>query len=148
MYFDQILILYSIKKFRSAVLSSNNIAKENSGANWTLIKPKYVKPKYFWAFWKAAGLGEDGNELTGKDQCIDLECALWLHIGRSTCKNYHDVFNEKTRYVNNYIQNPFTMGILQNADRVHDIFELAKYLATPIRNNYACHYAEWYTRDK
>ena len=50
-------------------------------------------------------------------------------------------------YIKNYIQNFFKVGIIEFAECVHEMFELAKFLHPLIRKNKQYHKAAWYNRD-
>ena len=134
-YFEQALRVSDLKKFINDALSFRDTAKADLGDHFNLGKTKDVKPEYLWAFYKADRLDEDGDELTGKERFIYLYQDLWFHVGRSMWNMHQNMFNKHTGHVNNDIPKPFKMGILQYAEHVHKIFELAKYLTTPSRNN-------------
>ena len=125
-YFEQLLRGPDLKHFWSALLSCNEILKEEAGENRTLGNPEDVNPEELWALWKADSLDEDNEKLSGKDLWIDLDQALWFLIYRSMWKKHHSVFNEHTRYVNNYIKKPWNMGILFYSECLHETFELEK----------------------
>ena len=57
---------------------------------------KDVCSEYFWVFCNTNGIGHDGDDITTKDSCIDLDRALWFMMGRSMWKNHHNMFDQKT----------------------------------------------------
>ena len=60
-------------------------------------------------------------------------------LGRSMWKNHCNVFNVYIKYVRNYIQKHFKMGILKYAQLIIDVFKMEKLIPPPIRKKYEYH---------
>ena len=56
-------------------------------------------------------------------------------MGRSMLKKHHNVYEEHVYYIINDIHKPFKMLIFDYAEHVSYIFELAKFLTPPSKNN-------------
>ena len=122
-------------KFRNAVISYKDIARDKAGNQWSLGKPEGVCLEDFWAFWNTNVIGCYDDDTTAEDSCINLDQALWFMLGRSSHKKHLSMFGEHIYYVRNDIQNPFKIGILKYADNVNEMFAVDKLLPPLSRNN-------------
>ena len=59
--------------------------------------------EYLWTFAKDYGLDSRGYEITGKENCIDIERNIWFQLRKSTWKN-RSVIENNMRYVTNETQ--------------------------------------------
>ena len=53
------------------MLTCNEVARDESGDQWSFCEPEDVCSEYFWALYKTNGIGRDSDEITEKDRCID-----------------------------------------------------------------------------
>ena len=90
----QVLIVPDLSKFRNAVLTCKEMAKDKSGDKWCLGKPGDVFPEDLWAFCKTCGIGHASDELTVKARCVDLYQYLWFIMGRWMWKKHLEFFEE------------------------------------------------------
>ena len=56
-------------------------------------------------------------------------------MGRLMWKVHYNVSDEHIYYVVNYLKKPFNIGILECAERVSEMFEMAKLIPRLSRNN-------------
>ena len=82
------------------MISCKDIAKEDTGNQWTLGGPLNVVPDDFWDLCKVDDLDCNSDVITGKYRCIDLDRSLWFMLVKYMWKN-HSVFNEHMIYVKN-----------------------------------------------
>ena len=80
-------------------------------------------------------LGREGEELTSGGSCIDLDRSIWFMMERLMCKKHQNVYEKNVYYIRNDIPKTFKMVIIEYAERVCRMFELAKLLPPPFRKN-------------
>ena len=66
----------------------------------------------------ADGLDADGNTITGKECCKDIEHGIWFQLGKSMWKKHCSVFDDYVRYVTKGIHKPLKVKISHYAERI------------------------------
>ena len=76
----------SLEKLIHTVISFKDIANEDSRNQLDLGRPEDVLPEDFLTFFKADSLNCYGDDISGKEQCINLDHTLWFMLVIHTCK--------------------------------------------------------------
>ena len=85
---------------------------------------------------------------TGPDRCNYFEKELWFKLGNSMWRKHQKTFQDHVKYIHNDIVKSFRVGILQYADCIFKMHELAKYLPPPLTKGRYYNQVDWTDHEK
>ena len=107
-------------------------AKEFAGDEWTLGDMNRLAAEDFWTRAKTDTTGYDGHTYPDIDKCVDFEKELWFELGKCIRRKHQSVYQDHMEYVCNDIVKPLKVKKLRYIERVREMYDLAKYLPTPL----------------
>ena len=137
-----------IKKYKTVRVECTELAKVISWYHWTLGARKYVTMEQFWNWENQDDINGSVHMYLGCDRCIDFDKYIWFELWNSMQKIYPNTVQDHVKYIHNDTVKPFRVDIIQYADRVCDMQELAKHLPPTLMKGRWFESANWSVRDK
>ena len=106
MFIKQVIKGPALTRFRNSLLVRNELVRNESRYQWGLGEPEDVCSDHFWLFFKTNSLVCNGDGITPKYRCIDLDRDLWFMMGMLMRKKRCNLLNENIYYVSNDNQKP------------------------------------------
>ena len=88
----------------------------------------YVSNKYFWKFSQNGGLDINRKSITGKIHCKKFQQEIWFELVKTMGIKHISVFDEKLRCVKNDTTKTFEVRILNYAEHLQNIYNIACYI--------------------
>ena len=88
-----------------------------------VLSSKAFRP---WA--KTDTTGYDRHTYLANDKCVEFERELWFELWKFMWRKHFSVYQDHMKYVRNDIVKHFKVKILRYAKRMHDMYDLEKYL--------------------
>ena len=101
---------------------------------------------WYWA--KVDTIDGSGYPISGSDRCAYFQKELWFELVNIMWSKHRSTFQDHDKYIHNDIVKPFRVVILQYAERVCEMHDLAKYLPPPLTKGQEYNDADWDVCDK
>ena len=147
-YIERILRREALNKYRQVLSECKDLEKGIDVDQWNMGAAKNVTMEQVWDWAKVDAIDRVGYLFTGPDLCTYFEKEIWLELGKIMGRKHFITFQDHVKFIHNDIVMPFRVGILQYANHVRDMHDLAKYLPPPLMKGSEYYGADWTVHDK
>ena len=133
----------SAENFLLVLLVCKESDKGSAGNVWTPGADKTVTMEHLWNWDKVDGRDAEGDPTSGAENCTYFEKELWFELGKSMWMKHRSLFQDHVKYIHNDIVNPLRSGILQDAEHISEMHDIAKFLPPPPKKGDEYDQSDW-----
>ena len=116
-----------LNKYIQVLAECKELANGIAGDQWNLGLVKVVSMEQFRSWAKVDDINGVVYLFTGTERCAYFEKESWFNLGNIMSRKHMSTFQYHVKYIHNDIFKPFRVHILQYAERVRKMHDLAKY---------------------